>query len=91
MVHIRSEHQRRAQFTAETIHRRISEQLDSGVTLHPVVPAPIERSKGYYRYQILLRTKSIRRLSKNIRATIEKLTFPEDVHVSVDVDPYQLL
>jgi primosomal protein N' (replication factor Y) (superfamily II helicase) len=91
MVHIRSEHQRRAQFTAETIHRRINDQLDAGVTLHPVVPAPIERSKGYYRYQILLRTKSIRRLSKNVRSTIEKLTFPEDVHVSVDVDPYQLL
>jgi primosomal protein N' (replication factor Y) len=91
MVHIRSEHQRRAQFTAETIHRRINDQLEAGVTLHPVVPAPIERSKGYYRYQILLRTKSIRRLSKNIRSTIEKLTFPDDVLVSVDVDPYQLL
>ena len=91
MVHIRSEHQRRAQFTAETIHRRLSEKLDQGVTLHPVVPAPIERSKGYYRYQILLRTKSIRRLSKGVRSIIERLTFPDDVHVSVDVDPYQVL
>jgi primosomal protein N' (replication factor Y) (superfamily II helicase) len=91
MVHIRSAHQRRAEFTAETIHRRFSEKLDSGVTLHPVVPAPIERSKGYYRYQILLRTKSIRRLSKGVRSIIEKLTFSDDVYVSVDVDPYQLL
>src|SRR3984893_248038 len=91
MVHIRSEHQRRAEFTAETIHRRLSEKLDQGVTLHPVVPAPIERSKGYYRYQIFLRTKSIRRLSKSVRSIIERLTFPDDVHVSVDVDPYQVL
>jgi primosomal protein N' (replication factor Y) len=91
MVHIRSEHQRRAEFTGETIHRRLSEKLDQGVTLHPVVPAPIERSKGYYRYQILLRTKSIRRLSKSVRSTVERLTFPDDVHVSVDVDPYQVL
>jgi primosomal protein N' (replication factor Y) (superfamily II helicase) len=91
MVHIRSEHQRRAEFTAETIHRRISEKLDQGVTLHPVVPAPIERSKGYYRYQVLLRTKSIRRLSKSVRSIIEGMTFPDDVHVSVDVDPYQVL
>jgi primosomal protein N' (replication factor Y) len=91
MVHIRSEHQRRAEFTAETIHRRLSEKLDQGVTLHPVVPAPIERSKGYYRYQILLRTRSIRRLSKGVRSIIERLTFPDDVHVSVDVDPYQVL
>src|SRR5271165_5729727 len=91
MVHIRSEHQRRGEFTGETIHRRLSEKLDQGVTLHPVVPAPIERSKGYYRYQILLRTKSIRRLSKSVRSIIERLTFPDDVHVSVDVDPYQVL
>ncbi|HZC58688.1 MAG TPA: primosomal protein N', partial [Chthoniobacterales bacterium] len=91
MIHVRSEHQRLAEFTAETIHRRISEQIDSGVTLHAVVPAPIERSKGFYRYQILLRTKAIRRLSATIRSIIDKLTFPEEVRVAVDVDPYQLL
>ena len=61
------------------------------VTLHPVVPAPIERSKGFYRYQILLRSKAIRRLSGTVRSIIQKLTFPDEVHVSVDVDPYQVL
>jgi primosomal protein N' (replication factor Y) len=91
MIHVRSEHQRRAEFTAETLHRRIKENLDPQVTLHPVVPAPIERSKGYYRYQILMRTRHIRKLSRSIRAILEKLTFPEDVQVSVDVDPYQVL
>ena len=91
MIHVRSEHQRLAEFTAETIHRRISEKPDPGVTLHPVVPAPIERSKGFYRYQILLRAKAIRRLSGTVRSIIDKLTFPEGVHVSVDVDPYQFL
>jgi primosomal protein N' (replication factor Y) (superfamily II helicase) len=91
MIHVRSEHQRLAEFTAETIHRRISEQTEPGLTLHAVVPAPIERSKGFYRYQILLRTKAIRRLSNTIRSIIDKLTFPEEVRVTVDVDPYQLL
>ncbi len=91
MIHVRSEHQRLAEFTAETLHRRISEQLDPGVTLHAVVPAPIERSKGFYRFQILLRTKAIRRTSNTIRLIIDKLTFPEEVRVTVDVDPYQLL
>jgi primosomal protein N' (replication factor Y) (superfamily II helicase) len=91
MIHIRSEHQRLAEFTAETIHRRINEKPDPAVTVHPVVPAPIERSKGFYRYQILLRSKAIRRLSGTVRSIIEKLTFPVEVRVSVDVDPYQLL
>src|SRR3984893_5857286 len=91
MILIRSEHQRRAEFSAETLHRRISEQLDPAMTLHPVVPAPIERSKGYYLYQILMRTKRIQLLSKTIRGILDKLTFPEEVIVAVDVDPQQLM
>jgi primosomal protein N' (replication factor Y) len=91
MIHVRSEHQRLAEFTAETIHRRMSEKPDPSVTLHPVVPAPIERSKGYDRYQILLRARAIRRLGGIVHSVIQKLTFPDEVHVSVDVDPYQLL
>ena len=91
LIHVRSEHQRLAEFTAETIHRRLREKPDPNLTMHPVVPAPIERSKGFYRYQILLRAKAIRRLSGAVRSVIEKLTFPEGVHVSVDVDPYQVL
>ena len=91
MIHVRSEHQRRAEFTAETIHRRLAEQLSSGTTLNPVVPAPIERSRGYYRFQILIRTHAIRQASRSVRSVFQKLTFSEDVQVGVDVDPYQVL
>ena len=31
------------------------------------------------------------RLSRLVRETLDKLPFPEDVAVAVDVDPYQLL
>ena len=91
MIHVRSQHQRRAEFTAETIHRRLAEQLSSGTTLNPVVPAPIERSRGYYRFQILIRTHAIRQASRSVRSVFQKLTFSEDVQVGVDVDPYQVL
>jgi primosomal protein N' (replication factor Y) len=91
MIHVRSEHQRRGEFSAETIHRRLTEQLSPGTTLNPVVPAPIERAKGYYRFQILIRTKAIRQASLSVRSVLQKLTFSEDVQVSVDVDPYQVL
>ncbi|MBV9391174.1 MAG: primosomal protein N', partial [Verrucomicrobia bacterium] len=91
LVHVRSEHRRKAEFTAETIHRRLTERLDDRFTIHPVVPAPIERAKGFYRFQILLRTKRIRRLSELLRGVLDSLTFPEKVRVGVDVDPYQLL
>ena len=91
LIQIRSEHQRRAEFSAETLHRRLEEQLEAGTILHPVVPAPIERTKNYYRFQIMARTRSILRLSRDVKTVLENLTFPEDVFVTVDVDPYQLL
>ena len=91
LIRVRSEHQRRAEFTAETVHRRVGEKIDSTVILHPPVPAQIERIKGFYRYQILLRTRAITKLSRTIKEVIDALSFPEDVQVSVDVDPYQLL
>jgi primosomal protein N' (replication factor Y) len=91
LIQIKSEHQRLAEFTAETLHRRFSEKIDSSVTLHPVVPAQIERVKGFYRFQILLRTRAILRLSRTTREVMDSLSFPDEIQVSVDVDPYHLL
>jgi primosomal protein N' (replication factor Y) len=91
LIHVRSEHQGRAELSAETLHRRLREVLDPSVTLHAVVPAPIARTKGSYRFHLLLRSRAVLRLSRQIKAAIEKITFPEDVHVGVDVDPYYLL
>ena len=54
-------------------------------------PAPLLRAENFYRYQIMLRTRAILKLSRHLREVLEKLTFPEDVIVTVDVDPYQLL
>src|SRR5262249_11100938 len=46
LVHVRSEHQRRAEFSAETVHLRLSKIIDPElVVLHPPVPAPLERAK----------------------------------------------
>ena len=54
-------------------------------------PAPLEKLQGQFRFHILLRGDAIMRLSRLVRETLDKLPFPEDVTVTVDVDPYQLL
>jgi primosomal protein N' len=51
----------------------------------------LQKLQGHYRFHILLRGQAIMRLSRRIRETLDKLPFPEDVTVTVDVDPYQLL
>jgi primosomal protein N' (replication factor Y) len=88
---LRSQHQARAEFSAVTLARRLKELLPAGTTLNEPAPAPLEKSHGFYRYQLLLRSRQILRLSRALRGVLDKLTFPEDVMVTVDVDPYQLL
>jgi primosomal protein N' (replication factor Y) len=59
--------------------------------LGDATPAPLEKLQGQFRFHILIRGEAIVRLSRLVRETLDKLPFPEDVTVTVDVDPYQLL
>ncbi len=91
LVTVRSTHEARAKFSAETLARRLKEALGSEFTLGEAAPAPLEKLQGQFRFHILMRGQAIVRLSRLVRETLDKLPFPEDVAVAVDVDPYQLL
>ena len=91
LITIRSPHQARAVFSAETLERRLRESLPPGTTLSSPAPAPLEKSHGNFRYQLMLRSRSIIKLTRILRGVLDKLKFPEEVIVTVDVDPYQLM
>jgi primosomal protein N' (replication factor Y) len=91
LIGVRSPHQGRAQFSTETLARRLKEGLPEDTVLGEPAPAPLEKAHGAFRYQLVLRSKRILNLSRHLKAVLEKLTFPEDVIVTVDVDAYQLL
>jgi primosomal protein N' (replication factor Y) len=91
LITARSAHEGRAKLSAETLVRRLKENLGAEFILGDATPAPLEKLQGQFRFHILLRGEAIVRLSRLVRETLEKLPFPEDVAVAVDVDPYQLL
>ena len=91
LITVRSAHEGRAKLSAETLKRRLSEALPEEFILGDATPAPLEKLQGQFRFHILIRGEAIVRLSRLVRETIDKLPFPEDVNVTVDVDPYQLL
>jgi primosomal protein N' (replication factor Y) len=91
LIQVRSPHQARASFSTDTLHRRLAESLPAGVILSDPAPAPLEKSHGSYRYHLILRTRAIVKLSSYLRSVLDKLPFPDDVAVTVDVDAYQLL
>jgi primosomal protein N' (replication factor Y) (superfamily II helicase) len=91
LLTIRSAHEQRAEFSAGTLFRRLKENIGPEFILGEPSPAPLQKLQGQFRFHILLRGAAIMRLSRAVRTTLEKLPFPEDVAVAVDVDPYQLL
>ncbi len=91
LITVRSAHEVRAKFSAETLMRRLKETLGTEFVLGEPTPAPLEKLQGQFRFHILIRGEAIMRLSRLVRETLDKLPFPEDVTVTVDVDPYQLL
>jgi primosomal protein N' (replication factor Y) len=90
LVTARSEHERRAQFTAETLHKRLAADLPEDILLSAPMPSPLVRVANQFRFQLLLRAKNPRRMVAHVRKHLDALTFPEDVIVTVDVDAYNL-
>ena len=53
-------------------------------------PAPLLRAETFYRYQIMLRTRAMSKLSQALAKIIETLALPENVTLTVDIDPVNL-
>jgi primosomal protein N' (replication factor Y) len=53
-------------------------------------PAPLLRAENLYRYHIMLRTRAMSRLSHLLAQITTTLTLPDDVTLTVDIDPVDL-
>ncbi|MES2924473.1 MAG: primosomal protein N' [Verrucomicrobiota bacterium] len=82
----RSTHERRAEFTLQTLHLRLAENLPNGITLGEVLPSPLIRSHGQFRFQITLRSHRARPLTNHVQQILAKTPLPEDVTVVFDMD-----
>jgi primosomal protein N' (replication factor Y) len=82
----RSNHERRAEFTLQTLHLRLLEDLPPGITLGEVLPSPLVRAHGQHRFQIILRSRRARPLTRHVQTVLARTPLPEDVTVIFDMD-----
>ncbi|HWB05041.1 MAG TPA: primosomal protein N' [Verrucomicrobiales bacterium] len=90
LITCRGEHQRRAEFTLETLHKRLAEQLPENVLMGDPVPSPLERSHNQFRYQLLLRARHTSTITNLVSRVLKSIKLDRDVFVVVDVDPVSL-
>ena len=53
-------------------------------------PAPLLRAETFYRYQIMLRTRQMSELSRRLAKLTASLALPDDLTLTVDIDPVNL-
>ncbi len=73
-------------FSAETLEKRLRAVLPSTVVLSEATPAPLARVKSDYRYQVIMRSGSVKRLTTPLKAVLAECRFPAGVQYQVDVD-----
>jgi len=90
LITVRSVHQERAEFTLKTLHARMKRAIPDDIVLTEPLPSPLVKSHDQWRFQILLKSPQARKMARHIHEVMKSLTFPDDVIVTVDVDPYSL-
>jgi primosomal protein N' (replication factor Y) len=76
---------------AEVVGEALCAQVEKFALCAGPAPAPMARIQGFFRYQMLLRTTQIMRLTEIVTRTLGATRLPPDVSVAVDVDPLFLM
>nr|WP_221285246.1 primosomal protein N' [Haloferula luteola] len=86
LLTVRSTHERRAEFTLQTLHRRLKEALPPGIELGEPLPSPLVKAHGQFRFQLILRGPKARALTRHVQQVLDKTPLPEDVTAVFDMD-----
>jgi primosomal protein N' (replication factor Y) len=90
-LRLRGENEQQVQRVGQELLNHAKPLLGEQVVITGPVPAPLARAKGEYRYQILFRAKTARRITKPLRQALAEFKWPRSVRYALDVDALALL
>jgi primosomal protein N' (replication factor Y) len=88
---IRGKEEQPVNDSAEKFAARLREGLSTAIRLAGPAPAPLARAKGYYRYQLMMRGKSVKAMDQVVRRALDGFRWPKDVYCAIDVDALNIL
>lgn len=90
MIAARSQDGALAEKSLQELHLKLQSDLPPSVILGEPVVAPLAKAQDYFRFQLLLRAKSVRTLCAHLQTAMQSIKVPQGVILTVDVDSYQL-
>jgi len=92
LLTLKGRNEEKVKFTAAHVRRWLDEHLGTwtDLTVAGPAPAPLARAESFFRFQLMLRTRAMSRLGIELTRLQTGLTLPDDVTLTVDVDPVNL-
>ena len=92
LLTFRGRNEEKVEFTANHFRKELDGLLTDfpDLTISGPAPAPLAKAEKNYRFQIMLRVGQMSRLSKHLNEFLQKAQLPDDVMMSIDVDPVNL-
>jgi primosomal protein N' (replication factor Y) len=91
LITLKGVNEDKVKLSAEHVKREIEKLRLPKLIIAGPAPAPLARAETKFRYQIMLRTQQMSKLSQQLAELNKSLTLPEDVSMMVDVDPVNLM
>jgi len=92
LLTLKGRNEDKVKFSADHLKRELEKGLAAleDLILSGPAPAPLLRAETFYRYQIMLRTRAMSKLSQALAKIIGTLALPDDVTLTADIDPVNL-
>ena len=93
MLTLRGRSEQKVSFSADYLKKQIEPIIETITDLQVSgpAPAPLLRAETFYRYQLMLRTRRMSELSRCLAAVASGLILPDEVALTIDIDPVNLL
>ena len=93
MLTLRGRSEQKVSFSADYLKKQIEPIVETITDLRVSgpAPAPLLRAETFYRYQLMLRTRRMSELSRCLAAVASGLNLPDEVTLTIDIDPVNLL
>jgi primosomal protein N' (replication factor Y) len=92
LLTLKGRNEDKVEFSAEHLKRELEKALGEikDLILAGPAPAPLLKAESFYRHQIMLRARAMSKLSQTLAKIIPLFALPEDVTLTVDIDPVNL-
>lgn len=93
LLTLKGRNEEKVKLSADHLRKTLDQRLGAwkDLVLAGPAPAPLLKAETFFRYQLMIRTRAMARLSKELAAMESELNWPDDIRLSVDVDPVNLV